>query len=177
LSAEETASLIAALEGRRGHAWLRAGHDRRPRRGYRKWFRVTAGKGFPPQIIIEVKWLHAHRSPPHELGCGESVFCSLKGERTNRWLPFPPDIIGCDEAKALGLKRFFTGEPCKRGHVAERYVSGGGCVECDRARALEWRAANTEKARKRSREGARKYRAANPEKDRERKREWRAANP
>jgi hypothetical protein len=33
---------------------------------------------------------------------------------------FPPDIIGCDEAKALGLKRFFTGEPCKRGHVAER---------------------------------------------------------
>jgi hypothetical protein len=56
-------------------------------------------------------------------------------------------------------------------------VSGGGCVECDRARALEWRAANTEKARKRSQEGARKYRAGNPEKYRERKREWRAANP
>jgi hypothetical protein len=31
--------------------------------------------------------------------------------------------IGRDEAKALGLKRFFTGKPCKHGHVAERGLS------------------------------------------------------
>jgi hypothetical protein len=27
----------------------------------------------------------------------------------------PPDIIGRDEARTLGLKRYFTGKPCKRG--------------------------------------------------------------
>ena len=89
----------------------------------------------------------------------------------------PPHVISRAEAKALGLKHYFTGKPCKRGHVAERYVSGNGCVECDRARALEWRAANLEKARERDRAVACKYRAANPGKDRERKRKWRAANP
>jgi hypothetical protein len=58
----------------------------------------------------------------------------------------PPRIISRAEAKALGLKSFFTGKPCKHGHVAERYVSSRGCVECDRARALEWRVANREMA-------------------------------
>ena len=89
----------------------------------------------------------------------------------------PPRIISRAEAKALGLKCYFAGKPCKRGHVAERYVSGNGCVECDRARALERRVANLERARDRERAAAYKYRAANPEKDRERKRKWRAANP
>lgn len=34
------------------------------------------------------------------------------------------------EARAAGLKRYFTGKPCKRGHVAERYLKGGMCIEC-----------------------------------------------
>jgi hypothetical protein len=79
----------------------------------------------------------------------------------------PPSIIGRDAASALGLKHFFTGEPCKHGHVAERIVSSHGCTECDRARALKWRAANLEKARERDRERARKHRAADPERARE----------
>ena len=29
-----------------------------------------------------------------------------------------------------GLKRFFTGKPCKRRHVAERYVCNKQCVKC-----------------------------------------------
>ena len=88
----------------------------------------------------------------------------------------PPSIIGRDAASALGLKRFFTGEPCKHGHVAERIVSSHGCMECDRARAIEWRAANLEKAREGDRERARKHRAADPERAREKGRRWRAAN-
>jgi hypothetical protein len=88
----------------------------------------------------------------------------------------PPHIIGRDEARALGLKRFFTGKPCKHGHVAERIVSSHGCMECDRARSLEWRAANLEKAREKDRERARKHRATDPERARERGRKWRAAN-
>lgn len=38
------------------------------------------------------------------------------------------------EAKRRGLKRYFTGRPCKHGHVAERFVNNAGCVECHRAR-------------------------------------------
>lgn len=41
-----------------------------------------------------------------------------------------PDIITRDEAYARGLKRFYTGQPCKNGHTVERFVSSGGCVDC-----------------------------------------------
>lgn len=34
------------------------------------------------------------------------------------------------EAKAKGLVTYFTGRPCRRGHVSARYVSGGQCLEC-----------------------------------------------
>jgi 5-methylcytosine-specific restriction endonuclease McrA len=39
-------------------------------------------------------------------------------------------IISRKEAKAQGLIRFFTGKPCKYGHVAERWVSNKVCTEC-----------------------------------------------
>jgi hypothetical protein len=37
-------------------------------------------------------------------------------------------------AKARGLKRYFTEQPCARGHVAERFVADGRCVQCNRER-------------------------------------------
>ena len=37
-----------------------------------------------------------------------------------------------EEARRQGLKRYFTGKPCKHGHVCERIVSDGSCVECRR---------------------------------------------
>jgi len=43
------------------------------------------------------------------------------------------EIISRERAKQVGLKKFFTEEPCKNGHVAERYVSSGGCVDCSKA--------------------------------------------
>ncbi len=39
-------------------------------------------------------------------------------------------IISREEASAAGFKRFFIGERCKRGHIAERRVSTGRCIEC-----------------------------------------------
>lgn len=39
-------------------------------------------------------------------------------------------IITRQEAIEKGLVRYFTGNPCKHGHVAERYVAGFGCVVC-----------------------------------------------
>jgi Recombination endonuclease VII len=37
-----------------------------------------------------------------------------------------------NEARAAGAKRYFTGSPCLRGHVAERHVSTMRCLECVR---------------------------------------------
>lgn len=40
------------------------------------------------------------------------------------------DVITRREAHAKGLKRFYTGEPCKRGHDSERFTSSGACIAC-----------------------------------------------
>ena len=42
------------------------------------------------------------------------------------------EIISRKEAKEKGLKRYFTGIPCKDGHIAERYTKWGHCSECKR---------------------------------------------
>lgn len=47
----------------------------------------------------------------------------------------PQTIISRADAAALHSKTFFTGKPCKRGHLAKRYVSTGNCTECSKAAA------------------------------------------
>jgi hypothetical protein len=42
------------------------------------------------------------------------------------------EVISREAAKAAGLKFFFTGKPCRNGHIAERYMTGWACVECSR---------------------------------------------
>ena len=43
------------------------------------------------------------------------------------------EIISRKKAKAKGLKRFFTGIPCKKAnHISERLVSNKGCIKCTR---------------------------------------------
>lgn len=39
-------------------------------------------------------------------------------------------IISKKQAKKLELKRYFTGLPCKNGHISERTVVSSNCVEC-----------------------------------------------
>lgn len=69
------------------------------------------------------------------------------------------------EAQTLGAKYYFTGEPCKHGHVAPRKTRGA-CVECLQ---LEWRSAAT------TRTGYQKeYRQRTTTK--ERQHEWYEAN-
>jgi hypothetical protein len=41
-----------------------------------------------------------------------------------------PNLISRKEAHAQGLKRFFTGKPCKRNHISERNVKTGACLGC-----------------------------------------------
>jgi hypothetical protein len=70
-------------------------------------------------------------------------------------------IISRGEAKAQGLKNYFTGRPCKHRHVAPRQVSNGGCRECGDARGKQWREENREYVRKRSRRNRADYYARN----------------
>jgi len=46
----------------------------------------------------------------------------------------PPVVLRADAIKA-GLIRYCTGEPCKHGHRAERWVSSCHCCQCDRGSA------------------------------------------
>ena len=82
-----------------------------------------------------------------------------------------------EAAKDLGLKRYFTGKPCKRGHVATRYTSNSACVPCSVATIAAWQAANPDKLRKASRECAQRRRQQDPQGHRDRQRERRIKNP
>ena len=39
-------------------------------------------------------------------------------------------FLSLKQARAQGLKRYYTGKPCKNGHVAVRFVQGSQCVTC-----------------------------------------------
>ena len=56
------------------------------------------------------------------------------------------DIISRKEAIKQGLKYYFTGVPCKFGHVDKRKTSCHRCVSCDH----EYYMANTEKFKERN---------------------------
>lgn len=60
-------------------------------------------------------------------------------------------IISLADARTVGLKRYFTGKPCKRGHLSERFTANQRCIECadigKRERDARWREANREKLR------------------------------
>lgn len=97
-------------------------------------------------------------------------------------------IVSLTEAKQTGAPRYFTGAPCKRGHVAERFVSTRACVICHVAAAAAYRENNpaavsaTEarryaKHRDRILAKAKAWAQANPEKTRAWASAWAAKNP
>ena len=56
-------------------------------------------------------------------------------------------VISRADARAKGLKRFFTGLECPNGHVAQNYTATGKCVLCsNKAKAL-WASQNKERVR------------------------------
>lgn len=66
------------------------------------------------------------------------------------------------DALRTGATRYFTGKPCKHGHIAERHATHGGCVVCMSAFSKkysmrpEWMARHAERSRA--------YRAKYPDK-------------
>lgn len=47
------------------------------------------------------------------------------------------EVISRDAAKERGLPQFFTGAPCRNGHVTGRFSASGSCVECERERKFK----------------------------------------
>jgi 5-methylcytosine-specific restriction endonuclease McrA len=81
-------------------------------------------------------------------------------------------IISRKEARLQGLKHYFTGCPCPRGHIAKKFVNSKKCLECSRERTVEFRAKNPEKAP----EYDRRYRNKIGEERNRRRREIRTQN-
>ena len=48
-------------------------------------------------------------------------------------------------AKQEGLKHYFTGLPCKHGHIDKRQTSDGTCMACSREKSAKWTFLNREK--------------------------------
>lgn len=93
------------------------------------------------------------------------------------------NIITARQAFDNGLTRYFTGKECCHGHLAERMISNGSCVECLKARTKRtkkdiyeatkvWRLKNPEA---RTIE-AQKYRKKHPEKVAKISKNWRDKN-
>jgi len=77
------------------------------------------------------------------------------------------------QAKYLGLKHYFTGKPCKHGHVAKRKTVNGTCFACERVLVEKWKTKNYP----RHLELMRGWSRRNPEKRRIHVQRTRANNP
>lgn len=67
------------------------------------------------------------------------------------------EIISRAEAKARGLTRFFTGKPCQRGHVADRWTATKACVVCAKENGDRWREKHREKLREKAKDNKQYY--------------------
>lgn len=65
------------------------------------------------------------------------------------------EIISRKDAKALGLKRYFTGKSCKHGHMAEKLTSSEGCMTCAAIRTAKRRVDGLAKAEPKEKSRAR----------------------
>lgn len=54
-------------------------------------------------------------------------------------------FISQRQAQEQGVKHFYNGEACKKGHVAAKYANGSGCVQCAIERAKGWKGENRDK--------------------------------
>jgi 5-methylcytosine-specific restriction endonuclease McrA len=82
-------------------------------------------------------------------------------------------IISRSDARISEKKRFFTGEPCIRGHVSERTTSSGQCLKC----SAEFSAASRKKDPEKARAGVRASNLKNRLRRRAGNKKWRQENP
>lgn len=81
-------------------------------------------------------------------------------------------VVTRKEAREQGLLRYYTGKPCKNGHLTERYVAKGTCLDCGKLANDKFHSTNPTKAS----EWAIRYANNNKEKVLARGREYYHAN-
>lgn len=79
------------------------------------------------------------------------------------YIPYDGPVITRVEAKAAGLTRFFTGKPCKHGHLSERTTCNGGCIRCNADAIIALYYAEGEAARAVRQARSKAWKKANPE--------------
>lgn len=82
------------------------------------------------------------------------------------------EVMTRKEALNKGLKTYFTGKPCPKGHIAKRKVSGA-CVECQSVGHKLYRESRKEKLNNNSA----KWREENKDRQKELTAKWRKSNP
>lgn len=82
-------------------------------------------------------------------------------------------IISLADAREKGLTHYFTGKPCKFGHIANRQVSNRGCVVCLKKKSIDWAKNNPD----RSKEISDNWNAKNKKREAIRAKVWRKNNP
>ena len=88
-----------------------------------------------------------------------------------------PEVISRQDAKAKGLSRYYTGQPCKHGHVAMRQTTNGICVECSLLINKRWAEKYPERQREKWRRQSARHRVENPERINRNREKWELANP
>jgi len=80
------------------------------------------------------------------------------------------EIIGPKRAKKLCLDRYFTGKPCDRGHLSERFVGNSGCLVCreeyyqdNKGKIQEYQKEYSKEYRQENKEYLKEYRQENKE--------------
>ena len=76
-------------------------------------------------------------------------------------------ILAKKIAKDAGELHYFTGKPCKRGHVEKRFVSSGACVKCSHGYILTSRKNDPERHRQTNARSEYKWRDARNERQRD----------
>lgn len=98
------------------------------------------------------------------------------------------EIISRKEALARGMNKFFTGKPCKNGHIEPRRIHNSVCMGCIRVAGRKWYAKNTAHKLQKSKEVYQKnkenvlartrlYQINNKERARAWSKEWAKRNP
>lgn len=97
-------------------------------------------------------------------------------------------VISRQEAQNKGHSRYYTGKPCKRGHLDERRTSGGSCLSCEKITGQQWQKDNSKKVSLKTRKWQKANKQKhldsvsdwiknNPEKRRANNRRWKKQNP
>lgn len=90
--------------------------------------------------------------------------------------------------RTAGSTRYFTGKPCKHGHITQRFVSSGQCLTCSAGYLKSWKSRHPEetrahfqrwvnKNRDAKREMDRGYYRNNPDRTKNNAARWRTSNP